>query len=360
MNLAIVEPSVDAWDTFVRQHPRGHLLQQSFWGVLKSAAGWHVQRIAVAGNQEPEPGENAPRPGLLAGAHLLLRTRYGVSVAYVPRGPLLSGNATIDDVLINALDRYARRHRAVFLRLEPEVLEDDPDADMLHSWLLLKGFQPADPIQPRSTIHLDLSPSTERLLAAMSKGHRADIRRAERQNVTVRAGCGCDIDSFYAILQSTGQRAAFGIHTRAYYQLAWEAAGENSLLLLAEQDGQATAAHMVFTDAQTGFYLYSGASEAGLKSGANHLLQWHAIQWTKERGCTRYDMWGIPDALGCAATATSDDERTALEARAQQDPLIGVYRFKKGFGGKVVRYLPAYDRVYLAPLYALWKRRNLG
>jgi serine/alanine adding enzyme len=46
-----------------------------------------------------------------------------------------------------------------------------------------------------------------------------------------------------------------------------------------------------------------------------------------------------------------------LEAAARSDPLYGVYRFKKGFGGQVARYLPAYDRVYISALYTLWQRR---
>jgi lipid II:glycine glycyltransferase (peptidoglycan interpeptide bridge formation enzyme) len=113
----------------------------------------------------------------------------------------------------------------------------------------------------------------------------------------------------------------------------------------------------VFADLRGGYYLYSGATREGLKSGANHLLEWAALQWARAQGCTFYDLWGIPDALGQAATAPDEQQREALTAAAQDDPLIGVYRFKKGFGGRVVRYLPAYDAVLLPPLYALWQRR---
>ena len=105
---------------------------------------------------------------------------------------------------------------------------------------------------------------------------------------------------------------------------------------------------------------YGGSTEEGLKSGANHALQWQAIQWARERGCRLYDFWGVPDQLGLAAAAGDEAERALLEEQARSDPLYGVFRFKKGFGGRVVRYLPAYDRVYLPPLYALWQRRVSG
>jgi lipid II:glycine glycyltransferase (peptidoglycan interpeptide bridge formation enzyme) len=65
----------------------------------------------------------------------------------------------------------------------------------------------------------------------------------------------------------------------------------------------------------------------------------------------------VPEVVSRLAHA-GEAERPGLEAELQADPLHGVYRFKKGWGGSVVRYLPAYDRVYLAPAYWLWKRRG--
>jgi serine/alanine adding enzyme len=353
--LAIVEPDDAVWDTFARRHPQGHLLQSAGWGVLKAGFGWERRRVAVA----------APE-GLLAGALLLFRRRLGISVAYVPRGPLFAGAADADALLLAALDRLARRGRAVFLRIEPNLLERDADASVLHSFLLLRGFQPAAPIQPRSSIHLDLTPTPERLLAAMSKGHRADIRRAEREGVAVRVGeTGADFEAFYTLMQETAARAAFEIHTREYYRAAWDLfrrspQGIHAQLLLAEREGKTLAAFLIFHWAGAGLYLYSCATEEGLKHGANHALQWRALLWARDCGCARYDFWGIPDALGQAAAAADEAERARLEQAARDDPLFGVFRFKKGFGGQIVRYLPAYDRIYLPPLYALWRRRLGG
>jgi peptidoglycan pentaglycine glycine transferase (the first glycine) len=49
-------------------------------------------------------------------------------------------------------------------------------------------------------------------------------------------------------------------------------------------------------------------------------------------GCQVYDMWGAPDVF------------------AESDPLWGVYRFKEGFGGQVMRRLGAWD-LPLRPLF---------
>ncbi len=361
--FAIVEPDAAEWDAFTARHPGGHLLQSAGWGALKQQVGWLARRVLVVGPDGPQ-----------AGAQLLLRRRLGLSAAYVPRGPLFGDSAAANALLLAALDRLARSNRAVFLRLEPNVLEDAPQAGALHSALLGEGFRPATPLQPHTSLHLDLSPAPEQLLAAMSKGHRADIRRAAREGVTVRPGQGAaDLAAFYAIMQQTGTRADFAIHSHAYYQTAWElfqsnlaastteqAAANASQLFLAEQNGATLATCMIFAWAGTGLYLYGGSIEAGLKSGANHALQWQAIQWARAYGCRLYDFWGVPDQFGLAALATDAAEHAALEEQAKSDPMYGVFRFKKGFGGRVTRYLPAYDRVYIPPLYALWQRRFGG
>ncbi len=344
--LALVEPDERTWDCFVDAHPQGSLLQRSDWGSLKASTGWQPRRLAVL----------AADGQLMAGAQLLSRRQYGLAAAYAPRGPLLGDDDAANLLLLGGLTRIARSQRAIFLRLEPNITEGQPGADRTHTWLLLQGMRPERTIQPRSSVHVPIDRPAEAIFAGFSKGHRADIRRAERNGVAVRAGGEADMPAFYAIMRATGERAGFGIHSESYYRSAWQLFQPRSQLLLAEVEGRAVAAHMVFADSRSGRYLYSGADEAGLKAGANHLLEWRAIQWAAGLGCVSYDLWGIPDALGRAAAA-DEAERAALERAAQDDPLIGVYRFKKGFGGQVVRYLPAYDRVLIPALYGLARQR---
>jgi lipid II:glycine glycyltransferase (peptidoglycan interpeptide bridge formation enzyme) len=70
--------------------------------------------------------------------------------------------------------------------------------------------------------------------------------------------------------------------------------------------------------------------------------------WARERGCTSYDLWGIPDEAG-------EDEED-MEEVLGRGGLWGVYRFKRGFGGKVVRHSPSYDYVYSPVPYWLGTR----
>lgn len=67
-----------------------------------------------------------------------------------------------------------------------------------------------------------------------------------------------------------------------------------------------------------------------------YLLQWEAIKVAKEKGCTRYDLWGAPVAFD------------------ESDSLWGVYRFKKGLGATVQRTMGAYDLPLKPWLYTMY------
>ncbi|MBA3945883.1 MAG: peptidoglycan bridge formation glycyltransferase FemA/FemB family protein [Herpetosiphonaceae bacterium] len=346
------------WNALLLDHPRNHILQSWGWGELKGSVGWEPVRVAVL-----------RRDGQFAAAQLLFKRMAGLAVAYVPRGPLWSGDLELDRSLVQFLRTIAHRRRAAFLRLEPNILEHDALAGMLHSLLQVTGFEVAAPLQPRTSIHLDLASPSEKLLLGASKGHRADVRRAERNGVTVRVGStATDLAAFYAIMQATAARGQFGIHSAEYYARAFHELsapaydtpghdGGAAHVLLAELGGAVVAAFMIFGWGTEGQYMYSGSNELGLKSGANHLLQWSSIRWVQAQGCRCYDLWGVPE-LAADLEAAMGDERVALEAAAQAHPLYGAYRFKKGWGGQVVRYLPAYDQVYIRPAYWWWKRRR--
>ena len=81
-----------------------------------------------------------------------------------------------------------------------------------------------------------------------------------------------------------------------------------------------------------------------------YAVQWAAIRWAKTRGCTTYDLWGIPDA---------DEATLEAEFSERSEGLWGVYRFKRGFGGDIVRYVGMWERA-LNPLYPLVSRLYQG
>ena len=95
---------------------------------------------------------------------------------------------------------------------------------------------------------------------------------------------------------------------------------------MAESEGQPLAALMVFTRGARAWYVYGGSTDLQREKMPNYLLQWEAMRWARARGCTEYDLWGVPD----------EDEAVLEDGFADRsDGLWGVYRFKRGFGGEV-------------------------
>ncbi|MDY6893080.1 MAG: peptidoglycan bridge formation glycyltransferase FemA/FemB family protein [Chloroflexota bacterium] len=204
-------------------------------------------------------------------------------------------------------------------------------------------------MQPQRTILVDIAPEPEDILARMKSKTRYNVRLAERKGVTVREGTERDLDSFYDLMLTTAERDRFGVHSRAYYEAVYRLFVPQGIgrLLLAEYDGELIAGVMAFACGGKAWYMYGASGDAHRNRMPNYLLQWEAIQWARAQGSRTYDLWGVPD---------ENEETLETHFLERHDGLWGVYRFKRGFGGRVVRYVGAWDYVYRPTLYWLYRR----
>ena len=320
-------------------HPGGHVLQTSPWGSLKAAFGWSDERVGLMRDGD-----------LVAGAQVLFRSLpAGLGdLAYVPKGPIVDwSNPEESERLLAALQEAVRSRRAIALTVEPNLEDDATQRERLRSL----RFRPApfSAIQPRRTLVVDIAREEDDILMAMKSKTRYNIRLAGRKGVVVREGAPGDVSTFNDLLAATAERADFGVHPPAYYDLAYQsfAPRDWARLLLAEVDGQAVAGLMVFALPPRSWYFYGASISAHREKMPTYLLQWEAMRWAKAQGCRTYDMWGIPD-----------EDRQTLEEQftERSDGLWGVYRFKRGFGGELVRSVGAWDRVYAPLRYQLYRR----
>lgn len=324
------------WDAFVAAHPRGHLLQTPAWGELKSRFGWSAQIVTVAG-----PGA-VPRAGALV---LFRRLPLGASLAYVPRGPLVDwDDAAGAERLLAALDQACRARGAICLKWEPDL----PDTPAFRDRIAGLGFRPSPhTVQPQRSLLVDLAGGEAVALARLKQKTRYNLGLARKKGVTARAAGPADFGGFLALMAETGQRDRFGVHAPDYYRQAhalFHAAGRCELIL-AELNGQLLAGVMVFALGRQAWYFYGASSTRERGRMAPYLAQWEAMQWARAQGALTYDLWGVPDA-----------EEADLEANFEQrrGGLWGVYRFKRGWGGRLIRSVGAWDRVYNPVFYSLY------
>jgi len=321
--------SVSEWDSFLARYPEAHILQTSAWGQLKSAFNWTP--VCIQAGQ--------------AGAQVLFRRLpLGFSVAYVAKGPvgIEWGN------LWPELDKVCRRRGAIFLLVEPDASE--PLSQELQQTMQGLGMA-AFPIQPRRTILVDLSGTEEQVLERMKQKTRYNIHLAERRGVVVNQED--DLDKFYSLMKVTGERDGFEVHSREYYRRAYSLFSSvgRCALLIAEYEGRPLAGLIVFYQGRRAWYLYGASNDEERNRMPAYLLQWEAMRWARQHGCDEYDLWGVPD-----------EEEAVLEAHFtdRSEGLWGVYRFKRGFGGRLERSAGAWQRVYNPLLYRLyqWRMKN--
>ncbi len=333
--------AAEEWDRFVGAHPSAHLLQTSGWGHLKQEFGWREDGVALLDAQGK----------VRAGSLLLLRGAAGLTIAYTPKGPLTDwSDDALTTELLDQLVEKSRRRGAALLKIEPEL----PDTPANRALLYEHGFQPSrQTIQPRSTTMIDIAGSEETIMQTMKSKWRYNVRLAKRKEITVREATTDDLPAINELLQVTGTRDGFAVHSVAYYTMAYALlVPHHAVFLVAEYAGEPIAAIVVAAVGKMAWYLWGASSDRERKRMPNHALQWAGIQWARQRGATVYDFWGIPDDIGKIAMGISngDGSGTAVDdlpidlENIPQGELWGVYRFKQGFGGKVVRYVGAWDR----------------
>jgi lipid II:glycine glycyltransferase (peptidoglycan interpeptide bridge formation enzyme) len=338
-SLQPTDLTAEHWDRFVSSHPQAHLLQTTPWGELKGRFGWSAERVALAD----------PSQQFVSGAQILYRRLpFGLGrLAYIPKGPLVDWHDALQTAqTVTALDRAARACGAVALIVEPNLLENPEHADCLTR----AGFAPGvTTIQPRHTLLVDLTPDEKGILGAMKSKTRYNIRLSARKGVTTRQGTMADVETFNRLMTITGARNQFGVRSPAYYRSCFElfARHDQVGLFLAEYQGEPLAGLMVFALGPTAWYFHGASSNRHRNLMAPYAIQWAAMRWAKARGCTTYDLWGIPD---------EDEETLEAEFTQRQDGLWGVYRFKRGFGGRLARTVGAWDRVYRPLRYRLYRQ----
>jgi peptidoglycan pentaglycine glycine transferase (the first glycine) len=312
----------ERWNARLAELPAAHVLQSWEWGTLKSRYGWLPVRYLWSGADGDWP---------CAAGSVLTRQpiRWLSPVMYVPKGPALDyGDLVLLEQVLACLEVTARRGRALFVKIDPDVRVDTVQGKAVVDLLRRRGWRESrEQIQFRSTMLLDLTRSPDELLAAMKSKWRYNVRLAARKGVTVYPGTSADLPLLYRLYAATALRDGFVIRPEAYYQDAWGDFIEAGLAqpLIAKVAGEPVGMVIVFIFAGRAWYMYGASRAVHREKMPNHLLQWEAMRWAQERGCTVYDMWGAPDVLD------------------ESDPLWGVYRFKRGFGGELVRHIGAWD-----------------
>ncbi len=304
--------------------PAGSFLQSSFWARFKGRPPLTAHAFRVRGMGLDQD--------ILAFVRRLPR---GLTLLYVPHGPVYAPEADLWGGYLSQIAEAMRSYlpsACLLVRFDLPWTVDRPGAvcPSLSDYL---ERAPAD-IQPPSTVVVDLRPATEDVLDQMKSKTRYNIRLAGRKGVKVTEGTSADMDVWYAMYRETAVRDRIQVHDQEYYRRFLDIGSTESSpdtavrLYLAHADGELLAGNLVVFHADTATYVFGASSNEKRNLMPTYALQWHAMVQAKQYGCSWYDLYGI--------SPTEDPSH----------PMHGLYRFKTGFGGRVVHRAGCWDYPY--------------
>lgn len=293
-----------------------HFLQSPIWAQIRELQGWKHADIG--------------------GASLLIKPIVGKwSMGYMPQVDL----STLDYA---KLQQVALENQLTHIHLDPQnvVGEYEIPRSIRHQFRISESEE----IYYRHTTVLNLEISEDDLLSNMKPKTRYNLNLARKKGVSVTiSDDDKDFEIFLKLFFDTVKRQNYFGRDEKYYQQIW-----NTLkplgkvkIALSWYENKPLNAWMLFAHDGVIYYPYGGSSEENRDVMATYALVWGIVEWGKQNGFQWFDLWGT---LGPNPVESS--------------PQFGFHRFKVGFNGEMIEYLPAYHMVINVPMYYLFRIGN--
>ena len=359
----------------VARRPSVSFLQTPAWGEVKR--DWRAESLGWV-----------DADGTVVGAGLVLHRsvpRLRRSLAYLPEGPDVDwADPDLAGRWLAPMVAHLRRQGAFGIRMGPpiaarrwdagtvkEALADpavrrlgavpptatEPLGAHVRTQLRAAGWRPPSDEegfaagQPRFVFQLPLAGRTEAdVLAGFNQLWRRNVKKAERAGVKVATGSYEDLEAFHRLYTETAARDSFTPRPLDYFRTMWRAMASEDAdrlrLYHATHDGDLVAATTMVRVGEHAWYSYGASSTDKRDVRGSNAVQWQMVRDALAAGCTVYDLRGITDTL------------------AEDDPHVGLIRFKVGTGGEAVELLGEWDLPISRPLFAAFdlylKRRGRG
>ena len=356
--------------------PQNNLFQTAFWGTFKKFTGQEA-RFFLATFTDDAFSSAYTFPFMV-----LFRPRHdGSSYAYAPKAPSLALPAEQRGTLLEELALALRPHvpeNCICVRYDlawrsqygGEEIVRPETAQLALNWgtkthkLRIAAGNHLAP----DTVIINLSLTPEQILSRMRATTRNCIRRSYRSEIDFAVG-GIDmLHDWYALYKETAKRKGFYYESEEYFNVLFshKRIQENTFheppprkkietikkeiipltasaplpqfhIMTASKSGKLLSGIIIALSGRNAYYMYAGSATEQRELMPNYGLQWEAIRFARSKGCTRYDLMGIPPNGDVS------------------NPMAGLYLFKTGFGGEKVRFAGAWDYPYDEDRYAYFR-----
>lgn len=358
-------------DDFLTNHKNGSFFESILWGEFnKEYFNKEYFFVVIKNDNEIK----------LVGLILKNKIFFKYNYLYCPAGPVFDFEDKEAFLFFTKeMRKIAKQNNAIFFRIDPRIKFSDLDKNKIESFNFLYDFFindnkfkiSDDQKQPETTLVIDLEKynSEEDILKQMKEKGRYNIKIAERNNVTVtKTNLGTiELDRFYKLILETTKRDGFFGNDKDYYKKLLEVfSKENKIFLYSAFYGDeiiASAISVFYGRTVTYYYGASSSNEKYRKMMAPYLLQWEMIKDAKKLNYNYYDFLGVSPVVdeinnqffvfeGINKKEFKNLEET--ESFLENHKYNKITQFKTRFGGEVVNYIGAVDKIYSHFIYGLF------
>ena len=323
--------------------PSDIVFQTAFWSAVKSQLGWNSLAFDLTS------------PGLEGDVLVLTKTSSsGISIAYVPQGPEFCPETDQYGIFLEALSESISRYLdvgTVFIRYDlpwesPYSVSNgdgsvktqfferpEPRLQELRMNFGTKGWN-----LRKSNVNytftdkvvLDLGSGEDKIMSGMKSKTRYNIRLAHKKGVRVFQASPALLPAFYELYQETAKRNRIHLCGFRHFSALFSALSSQGkpceiIFLLACHDHDLLSGAIIVISGNAATYLFGASSSRKRNLMASYAIHWKAIQIALSKGCLTYDLGAVSPS------------------RDPEHPFFGLYRFKTGFGGKIVHQTGSWD-----------------
>ena len=308
----------ETWENFLSGIKEKTFLNSYRWGIFNKKLGHQVWYFGLS------------QDGMLLALFLMIgiKAKRG-NFLLLPHGPIIpetlkDRREKILNIILEKAKEIGKKEKFDFIRVCP-LWENTKETDFIFQKLSFRNA-PLH-LHPETTLELDINKSDEELLKGMRKTTRYLIRQALKNKdlKVIESEEIKDLKLFYDLYLKTAKRQKFTPFSYDYLEnefLSFLPSKEISVILVKYKEEILAGGIFLFWQ-KIGFY-HHGASLPS-KIPAVYLLIWEALKRAKERGCQRFNFWGI--------------------TLKKNHPWAGLSFFKQGFGGKIKEYIKTKDFV---------------
>ncbi len=288
----LTEEKYSAWDSYANQHPETTPYHSSRWLQLISSLFKH-----------PFYGFYKTEQGAITGILPMVRIKsrlfgdYYVSMPYVNYGGVLADNASTKNELLQHACNFARQQGGTHIEFR-------------HTFELENTIGKPWPVRTDKVLMVLELPETEDILwKAIGPKVRAQIKRPQRENVSVKQGGKELVNDFYAVFARNMRDLGTPVYAKSLFGSIAETFTDNvHIVIVYHDDKPAAAGYTIGYNGRLEIPWASSLREYN-KISVNMLLYWEILKYAISSGYKEFDFG-----------------RSTINA--------GTYRFKKQWGAK--------------------------